>query len=324
MITYPLTGHARPLTFLKYNREGDLLFSCAKDNFVTLWLSNSGRRMGTYLGHNGAVYQCDVTYDSKRLVTASSDSTLRLWDTQSGIELCKFQYREPCRATSLSLGNELAVVTTDAFMRTSSSIHIVRIANDMADQITEDLLTIKVDLGRITRAFFHDVNRHLITSHDDGSVRRWDVETGQHLQTEYLHEKHIKDLKFSEDGTHFITASTDKTSKLVDSDTFQTIKIYQVDRPVNSADISPIFEHVVLGGGQDAAQVTTTWAGAGKFETIFFHKIFAERFGSVSGHVGPINTVTFAPDGRAFSTGGEDGYIRIHHFDSDYFTMRSS
>jgi hypothetical protein len=27
-----LKGHSRPLTMCKYNREGDLLFTCAKDN----------------------------------------------------------------------------------------------------------------------------------------------------------------------------------------------------------------------------------------------------------------------------------------------------
>jgi translation initiation factor 3 subunit I len=35
----------------------------------------------------------------------------------------------------------------------------------------------------------------------------------------------------------------------------QVLKTYQSDRPINSADISPIFDHVVLGGGQEASQV---------------------------------------------------------------------
>jgi hypothetical protein len=51
-------------------------------------------------------------------------------------------------------------------------------------------------------------------------------------------------------------------------------------------------------------QVTTTSAKAGGFEARFYHKIYAEEFGNVRGHFGPINTVAFAPDGRSFTTGG--------------------
>lgn len=69
-------------------------------------------------------------------------------------------------------------------------------------------------------------------------------------------------------------------------------------------------------------QVTTTSAKAGGFEARFYHKIYAEEFGNVRGHFGPINTVAFSPDGRSFTTGGEDGYVRMHHFDMDYFTTR--
>ena len=70
------------------------------------------------------------------------------------------------------------------------------------------------------------------------------------------------------------------------------------------------------------SQVTTTAAKAGGFEARFYHKIYAEEFGNVRGHFGPINSVAFSPDGRSFTTGGEDGYVRLHHFDMDYFTTR--
>ncbi len=59
-----LKGHERPLTFLKYNRDGDLLFSCAKDHTPTVWYASNGERLGTYRGHNGAVWCCDVSSKS--------------------------------------------------------------------------------------------------------------------------------------------------------------------------------------------------------------------------------------------------------------------
>lgn len=51
-------------------------------------------------------------------------------------------------------------------------------------------------------------------------------------------------------------------------------------------------------------------------------QIYLEEFGQVRGHFGPINAVAFAPDGRGFATGGEDGYVRLHHFDNEYLTAR--
>jgi translation initiation factor 3 subunit I len=262
-----------------------------------------------------------TTDDSERLITASADSSVRLWRVQTGEELYKFAYKEPCRAVSFSVGEELAAVTTDAFMGASSTIHIIPISRDLNQQQGEDIMKITVDREKISRVFFHDMNRQLVTAHENGTVRRWDVETGKLLQTESVHEKSINDLRWSQDGTHFITASTDKSAKLVDADTFEIIKVYQTERPVNSADINPIFNHIVLGGGQDASQVTTTSSRAGKFESKFFHKLYEEEFGSVRGHFGPINTVAFHPDGRSFTTGGEDGYVRLHHLDRDYMVI---
>lgn len=133
------------------------------------------------------------------------------------------------------------------------------------------------------------------------------------------HDNLINDMQFNKDGTMFITASKDSTAKLFDSDNLMLLKTYKTERPVNSAAISPIMDHVVLGGGQDAMDVTTTSARSGKFDSRFFHLVFEEEFGRVKGHFGPINSVTFHPDGKSYATGGEDGYVRINTFDQSYY-----
>lgn len=64
--------------------------------------------------------------------------------------------------------------------------------------------------------------------------------------------------------------------------------------------------------------VTTTSARQGKFEARFWHKIFEEEVGRVKGHFGPLNTISVHPQGTAFASGGEDGFVRVHWFDQSY------
>ena len=79
-----LHGHERALTRVKFNLEGDLLFSAAKDKSPCVWFTHSGERLGTYKGHNGAVWNLDVDYTSTHLLTASADFSVRLWDVKTG------------------------------------------------------------------------------------------------------------------------------------------------------------------------------------------------------------------------------------------------
>lgn len=324
MRPYLLKGHERPLTQVKYNREGDLMVSCAKDLQPCLWFAEDGYRIGTYEGHNGAVWSCEFDIDSTRLITSSADQTVRIWDLPTGQELHQIKMGEPCRACNLSVGEQLLAFTTDSFMGSPPQIHIVDV--DMENPSASGIgpkASIDCPKGRVTRVYWTDCNRQLLTSHDGGWVRKWDAETGKLLQEAQIHEDAIQDMQLApNDGSYVVTASLDRTAQLVDVPTLTSLKTYKTGRYVQSAAVSPIYDHVLLGGGQDAAQVTTTAAKAGGFEARFYHKIYAEEFGNVRGHFGPINTVAFSPDGRSFTTGGEDGYVRIHHFDMDYFTTR--
>jgi translation initiation factor 3 subunit I len=51
-------------------------------------------------------------------------------------------------------------------------------------------------------------------------------------------------MQFNKDGTMFITASKDHTAKLFDSESLMSLKTFKTERPVNSATISPNYDHV--------------------------------------------------------------------------------
>ena len=90
----------------------------------------------------------------------------------------------------------------------------------------------------------------LLTGHDNGDLVQWDVKTGKKLKMSSDHGKTITDMQTSKDGSMLITSSKDYTSMLFDADNLTPMKKYVTERPVNSASLSPIFDHVVLGGGQ--------------------------------------------------------------------------
>ena len=320
-----LKGHERPLTYIKYNREGDLLITCAKDHHPTLWYSDTGNRIGTFVGHNGAVWTADITKDSKTLATGSADTSCKLWDVESGTCFFTFQFDQPVRAVNFASGDRMMLITTDPFMGVQAAIHVVEIAENRMEQHGRILKTIKGDgviQGRLNRCVFGALNKTILTAGEDGVLRVWDYETEKVIKESKEHKgKSIQHLELSEDKTHCITASLDKTAKIFDCETLEHLKTYVTDRPVNAAIISPIREHIILGGGQDAMSVTTTSSKAGKFDSKIYHKVFEEEIGGIRGHFGPINSLAFCPDGRSFTSGGEDGYVRIHHLDKDYFDI---
>eukprot|EP00958_Prasinococcus_capsulatus_P013621 scaffold1410_cov386-Prasinococcus_capsulatus_cf.AAC.1 len=169
-------------------------------------------------------------------------------------------------------------------------------------ETSERLFTLEGPKGRIQRALFGPNDKTFVTGGEDGTIRLWDTESGKVLVEDEVHKKNITSMSIHADGTHFITTSVDKTAKIFCMKTLKCLKVFTTERPVNAASLSSIFDHVILGGGQDASQVTTTSSKAGGFESKFYHKVFGEEFASVRGHFGPVNTVAYSPDGRSFVT----------------------
>lgn len=120
-----LQGHERSITQIKYNREGDLLFSVAKDtvsnnadtafpygnvfrddvNRISLlwflplkvanvWYSVNGERLGTYNGHTGAVWcvdcDCILSQNTPGMFICNWRFEFACKDVYSGVGWCFF------------------------------------------------------------------------------------------------------------------------------------------------------------------------------------------------------------------------------------------
>ncbi|KAF4631064.1 hypothetical protein G7Y89_g7070 [Cudoniella acicularis] len=317
-----LQGHERALTQIKYNRDGDIIFSTAKDQHICAWFAHNGERLGTYHGHQGALWTVDVDPTSTMIASGAADNTVRLWDIRTGKCLKVWDFDTAVKRVEFSEDGSQLLAVTEKRMGFLGTIVVYNINRDVeGEQEDEYSLKITCEESKATVAGWSYLSKYIIAGHEDGSVSQYDAKTGEQLDNSQVHEDGglITDLQWSPDRTYFITASKDKTSKLINARDLEVMKTYVSDTPLNSASITPKKDFVILGGGQAAMDVTTTSARQGKFEARFYHKIFEDEIGRVRGHFGPLNTVAVDPQGKGYASGGEDGYVRVHQFDKGYF-----
>ncbi|KAF2841789.1 translation initiation factor 3, subunit I [Patellaria atrata CBS 101060] len=317
-----LSGHERALTQVKYSRDGDIIFSVSKDHVICAWFSINGERLGTYHGHQGALWTVDVDPSTTLLASGGADNTIRLWEVKTGRLLKTWDFPTAIKRVEFSPDGRRLLGVTEKRMGYLGTIVVFDIILEVdADQTNEPSLRIECTESKATVAGFSYVGKYIIAGHEDGTVSQYDAKTAEQYLNLTVHEPDIPitDLQWSADRTYFITASKDKTAKLVSAVDLEVLKTYVTDTPLNSAAITPVKDFVILGGGQAAMDVTTTSARQGKFEARFYHKIFEEEIGRVRGHFGPLNYVAVHPEGTGYCSGGEDGYVRVHHFDKAYF-----
>jgi translation initiation factor 3 subunit I len=319
-------SHEKPITDVKYNSAGDLLFTSAKvkDGPINVWWAENGERIGTYDGHKGAIYSIDVTHDSSLLISGAADGHAKMWEVETGKEITNYQHLNGVRWVAFSQGDDKFLTVTDQSMNVAPEIFIYKVYKDRKDQMknNQSVQNIKVPLKlhKVHQALWGFHNETVITANSDGTIRIFSTERGKELNVVQAHTDHIMSIQYDKYRGTFLTASKDGFGKLIDSRTFETIKKYSTGRPLNSGAISPLMDHVILGGGEEADEVTRSAASSNQFKVKFYHSIFCDELGSVVGHFGPINCLAFNPNGRSFASGGEDGFVRLHYFDQSYLS----
>ena len=179
-----LKGHENVVQDLAFSPDGRWLASGSGDYTVRLW-KRSGSRFtkGPVLqGHENDVYAVRLFEDSGRLrvVSASYDHTVRLWDAESGRQLTIGRHED--EVVSLTLGPD--------WIASSGVDNTIRIwalpgtaAQKQDDAAAAPIRELAGHGGPITSLAVAGENAdQLISGSQDGSVRHWNAADGKQLR----------------------------------------------------------------------------------------------------------------------------------------------
>lgn len=309
-----LHAHMRSITSTKFSKDGKLLFTTAKDRTPTVWNTETGERIGTYNGHCGAVWNCSVNNESIILATASADQSIRIWNVTNGTLLQEIEHEAAVKDVYFGKDNKLVAVTDNMFGEIPT-VMVYQISSDGKDHKLEFRTESKV---KINKALLHIDNNRVYFCSEDGSVSLWNLTEGT-IQRKILHPNfNCKTLKLDPNGISILTGSNDGTSKLLNVKDLSIISVYTNSFPINDVICAndKIKEHTIVGGGIDAATVTTS--DNGKFDIIFYSKTLEDRLGSFSCHFGPVTSLDMTLDGSMMVSGGEDGFVYLYKIGDEY------
>jgi len=160
-------------------------------------------------GHSHWVTCVAVSPDGRRAVSASWDTTLKVWDLATGNELRTLAgHSHPVNGVAVSPDGRRAVSTSD-----DNTLKVWDL------ETGGELRTLAGHLSPVAGVAVSPDGRRAVSASRDHSLKVWDLETGGELHTLKGHSSGVRGVALSPDGRRAVSASWDTTLKVWDLET---------------------------------------------------------------------------------------------------------
>lgn len=243
----------------------------------------------TLSGHSGTINDLLLFADGFRMVSASADKTIRLWDLNSG-ELLQ------------TWGNQTGFVNT--LLLSPDEAHLYSGNADGGLQglsIADGTLLWRqrtAHSGPINTISRTPDGQQLVSGGADGNVHIWQSQTGKRVRSLVSQQGAINSLMVTSDNRYIISGGSDHTIKIWHIANGQLHRTLQGHESfINVLAMSPDGRFLFSASADGTIRQWQLKTG--------------ELLNILSGHTSFINDMVFSRDGRTLSTGSADKTIRV-------------
>ncbi len=287
------------------------------------------REEKAFAGHSGPVAAVAFSADGKKVISAASDRTIRVWDSTGGKQLHRYGETAPepaCLAMVPATGHVLAghgigvrlweMATGRELLRLtghSDTVRGVAVTRDGRFALSggDDRTPRIWDLtngreaqrlaghkGRVTGVALSADGRLAATGDRDQSLRLWDALTGRELRSFAVPKGAVLAVALTPDARAVLSAHFDTTLRLWDRDTGRELRRFMGHKQmVACLAVSPDGARFASGSHDGTVRVWDPVSGA--------------ELCCCQGHTGAVLAVAFSTDGKRLVSGGADRAVRL-------------
>ncbi len=296
-LVHSLEGHGHIVTSVAFDDDGDRLVSGCLDKDLKLWNVKTGECLHTFqpeeapYGSNDSVSSVAVSPNGK-LIASAHGWGVRVWNLETGKILQRIESggNPECDAVAFSPDGTLLALP-------DSGVQLWNVDSETTDSMLKD------SYGSGAAVAFSPDGSRLATV-GDGSIKLWDLESGQCRRTikpKTRPAPQFKDVAFSPDGSQIAAAAATGSGGLAfvwDVTTGETVHTLTGHRAwVNSVAFSPDGSYLASGGSDRKVTIWDTETG--------------KSVHTLDGKSGYVESVSFSPDGSLIAAGFQNQVVKV-------------
>jgi len=283
----PLTGHAKNIASIAFNRDGATVATGSEDKTIMLWDVKSQRPLGTLVGHSETV--TSLAFDPSRaiLLSGSADGTIIRWNLEDLKAMDTPVKQFGASISSIFLSPDGYV---KSLAREMNRVVIINVNDDppLGRRIRA------AGVGSSNVAFSPD-GRFLASSGEFGDVVEWDLARGEPTAVRLSgHDKQVSSLAYAPDGKVLVSGGMDGTVIFWELDSRSPLG------PPVKAHRSPVWSLAFNPDGK-------TVVSGGDAELVFWDSATGKQLGPpITSQKDRIWALAFSPDGKFLASAGND------------------
>lgn len=232
---FTLEGHSNWITAIAITPDSKFIVSGSRDNTIRIWNLETGKLLLTFGEHDEDITALQISSDGSLLVSASRDGIIKLWDMNTNRCRISFGHR-------LNEIKDVAIMPDNIRILTASVHGNILVWDLVSGQIihmlhgngifnatqfhsqnedalrkisyTQNPLLFHGNYGSISALSISSDGKLAVSSHQDGNIRVWDINSGTVMQTLVGHSGAVTDVVMTSDGNIAVSSSKDYTLKV--------------------------------------------------------------------------------------------------------------